>query len=38
MGWCPGVLIFALPALYNLGLNVYVKLEEIKENKNVKDV
>ena len=32
------VLIFALPALYNLGLNVYVKLEEIKENKNVKDV
>ena len=22
------VLIFALPALYNLGLNVYVKLEE----------
>lgn len=31
------VLAFALPALYNLGLNVYIKLEEIKENKNLKD-
>lgn len=30
------VLIFALPAVYDLGSNVYIKLEEIKENKNSK--
>ena len=30
------VLIFALPAVYDLGSNVYIKLEEVKENKNSK--